>query len=64
MTGNFSGAKAQEIVIAKSNSIELLRPNDTGKLVSICETPLFAIVRSILPFRLAGGCSVISIVYD
>jgi hypothetical protein len=52
--GNFSGNKAQEIVVAKSNSIELLRPDDTGKLISICETPVFAIVRSLLPFRLAG----------
>lgn len=53
--GNFSGNKAQEIVVAKSNSIELLRPDDTGKLISICETPVFAIIRSILPFRLAGA---------
>lgn len=53
--GNFSGSKAQEIVVAKSNSIELLRPDDTGKMISICETPVFAIVRSLLPFRLAGA---------
>ena len=53
--GNFSSPKNQEIVCAKGNSIELLRPDETGKLVSICMTPVFAIIRSILPFRLAGS---------
>ena len=52
--GNFSGPKQQEIVVAKGNVIELLRPDDTGKVISICLTPVFSVVRSLLAFRLAG----------
>lgn len=52
--GNFSGPKNQEFVTARGSTIELLRPDDTGKIVVICETPVFAVVRSLLPFRLAG----------
>ena len=52
--GNFSGPKNQEIVAARGSAIELLRPDDTGKVISICFTPLFSVVRSLLPFRLAG----------
>jgi hypothetical protein len=54
LTGNFSGPKNQEIVTARGSFIELLRPDDTGKIIVICETPVFAVVRSLLPFRLAG----------
>jgi hypothetical protein len=53
-TGNFSGPKNHEIVVAKGNVIELLRPDDMGKVVSVCCSPVFATVRSLLPFRLAG----------
>ena len=53
--GNFSAPKNQEIVCAKGNQIELLRPDDTGKLISVCVTPVFAVVRSLLAFRLAGS---------
>jgi hypothetical protein len=35
--------------------LELLRPDDTGRVISICCTPLFCIVRSIQAFRLAGA---------
>jgi hypothetical protein len=53
--GNFAAAKSQEFVVIRGgNSIELLRPDDTGKLQSIAQTPLFCIVRNIFPFRLAG----------
>ena len=52
--GNFSGPKNHEIVVAKGNVIELLRPDDMGKVVSVCCSPVFATVRSLLPFRLAG----------
>lgn len=53
-SGNFSAPKSQEIVVAKGNVIELLRPDDTGKVISICSTPVFSVVRSLLAFRLAG----------
>jgi hypothetical protein len=52
--GNFSGPKNHEIVVARENLIELLRPDDAGNMVSICATPVFSIVRTIVPFRLAG----------
>jgi hypothetical protein len=41
-------------VAAKGNVLELLRPDDTGKVISICSTPVFCIIRSLHPFRLAG----------
>jgi hypothetical protein len=52
--GNFTGPKQQEIVVAKGHTIELLRPDDTGRVCTICVTPTFAVVRSLLAFRLAG----------
>lgn len=54
IAGNFSGPKQQEIAAAKGNFLELLRPDDTGKVISICATPVFCIIRSMQPFRLAG----------
>jgi hypothetical protein len=54
LPGNFSGPKQQEFVVAKGSFLELLRPDDTGKIISICSTPVFSIIRSILPFRLSG----------
>lgn len=53
--GNFSGPKSHEFVVAKGSSIELMRPDDTGKMITIAETPVFAVVRSLLAFRLAGA---------
>lgn len=53
--GNFSGAKCNEIVVSRGHSVELLRQDDTGRLVSVRYTQLFATVRSLLPFRLAGA---------
>lgn len=53
--GNFSQAKAHEFVVAKGNVVELFRPDETGKMISICSSSVFAVVRSLIPFRLAGG---------
>lgn len=53
--GNFSGPKQQEIAVAKGSFIELLRPDDTGKVISICSTPVFAVIRTLLAFRLSGS---------
>lgn len=53
--GNFSAPKAQEIVVARGNVLELLRPDDTGKVLTICATPVFAVIRSLHPFRLVGS---------
>lgn len=35
--------------------MELLRPDDTGKVLSISSVPVFANIRSIIPFRLSGA---------
>ena len=55
-SGNFSAPKRHEIVVYKGEAgLELLRPDDTGRLISISTTRAFAVVRSIKPFRLAGS---------
>ncbi|KAG8462236.1 hypothetical protein KFE25_012056 [Diacronema lutheri] len=53
--GNFSAPKVQEIVVARGKLLELLRPDDAGKLQSVHVHEVFGIVRSIQPFRLLGG---------
>mmetsp|Transcript_8533 Transcript_8533/g.28705 ORF Transcript_8533/g.28705 Transcript_8533/m.28705 type:complete len:1198 (+) Transcript_8533:128-3721(+) len=53
--GNFSAPKAQEIVVARNKTLELLRPDDTGKVQTICSMEAFGIVRSIAAFRLTGA---------
>eukprot|EP01104_Vermistella_antarctica_P018274 TRINITY_DN670_c0_g1_i2.p1 TRINITY_DN670_c0_g1~~TRINITY_DN670_c0_g1_i2.p1 ORF type:complete len:1189 (-),score=349.07 TRINITY_DN670_c0_g1_i2:263-3829(-) len=53
--GNFSNPKAQEVIISRGKSIELLRPStETAKLHSICYVEVFGVVRSLVPFRLTG----------
>jgi splicing factor 3B subunit 3 len=52
--GNFSSPKAQEVVISRGKSIELLRPDENGKLQTIVCTEMFAVIRSLLAFRLTG----------
>ena len=55
-SGNFSAPKRHEIVVYKGEGgLELLRPDDTGRLISISTTRAFAVIRSIKPFRLAGS---------
>jgi len=53
--GNFSGSKAHEIVCARGSGIELYRPDETGRMISINYTPCFCVVRSLLAFRLLGS---------
>jgi len=52
--GNFSAPKAQEIVVNRGHSLELLRLDETGKPQSVLLTDAFGIVRAIHPFRLIG----------
>lgn len=52
--GSFTGGKLPEFVVAKGSNLELLRADDNGKLATISSTPSFSIIRSIIPFRLAG----------
>lgn len=53
--GNFSGPKAQEILISRGKYLELLRPDENGKVQSIVSVEVFGLIRSIHPFRLTGG---------
>lgn len=54
--GNFSGTKAQEIVVSRGKLIELLRPEpNTGKVYTLLTVEVFGVVRSLTPFRLTGG---------
>ena len=54
--GNFSGTKQQEIVIARSKVLELLRPDtNTGKIVPVLAVEVFGVIRSLVAFRLTGG---------
>ncbi|GFE54728.1 splicing factor 3b subunit [Babesia ovis] len=52
--GNFSAPKAQEIVVVRSHTIELLSPDESGKLRSLCVCEVFGIVRVVSTFRLTG----------
>jgi splicing factor 3B subunit 3 len=52
--GNFSAPKAHEIVVGRGKLLELLRPDENGKVQSILCTEVFGIVRSLAPFRLTG----------
>ena len=53
--GNFSGAKAQELVVSRGKVLELLRPNDAGKLMTIVSTEVFGCIRSLAVFRMIGA---------
>ena len=48
-------AKRQEIVVAKGAVLELLRPDDNGKVQVIHSTQVFGVVRALANFRLTGA---------
>lgn len=53
--GNFSGSKAQEIVVSRGKFLELLRPDEaTGKLQVIISQEVFGLIRTLIGFRLTG----------
>lgn len=53
--GNFSAPKAQEIVVSRGCYLELLRPDDNGKVQTILSSNVFGVIRALAPFRLTGG---------
>lgn len=53
--GNFLGGKTQEIVVARGKVLDLLRPDDNGKLQTILSVEVFGAVRSLVQFRLTGS---------
>lgn len=52
--GSFSGPKTQEIVVSRGNVLELLRPDENGKMQIICTSNVFGVIRALMPFSLAG----------
>ncbi|KAK9824249.1 hypothetical protein WJX72_008915 [[Myrmecia] bisecta] len=53
--GNFSAPKAQEIIVSRGRVLELLRPDENGKMQTICSTEVFGVLRALAPFRLTGA---------
>ncbi|KAJ3195275.1 Splicing factor 3B subunit 3 [Irineochytrium annulatum] len=54
--GNFSGTRAQEIIVARSSVLELLKVDSaTGKIHTILSHDVFGVIRCITPFRLTGA---------
>ena len=55
--GNFTGTKQQEILVSRGKVLELLRPDESGKVQSLASVECFSLIRSIVPFRLTGLCA-------
>ncbi|KAF8134537.1 CPSF A subunit region-domain-containing protein [Boletus edulis] len=56
IVGNFSGARAQEIIVSRGTRLELLRPDvQTGKLSTVIASDVFGSIRSLAAFRLTGS---------
>ncbi|KAA8534276.1 hypothetical protein F0562_031793 [Nyssa sinensis] len=49
------GGKAQEIVVARGKVLDLLRPDDSGKIQTILSVEVFGAIRSLAQFRLTGS---------
>lgn len=61
--GNFSGTKQQEICVARGKILDLLRPDPgTGKISIVFSVEVFAVIRTIMAFRLTGGTKGIELV--
>ncbi|KAG5533303.1 hypothetical protein RHGRI_027481 [Rhododendron griersonianum] len=55
ISGNFSGGKTQEIVVARGKVLDLLRPDGNGKIQTLLSVDIFGAIRSISRFRLTGA---------
>jgi len=53
--GNFSAAKQHEVLVSRGKFIELYRPDETGRMISVCAQECFGVVRAMVPFRLTGA---------
>ncbi|KFM25355.1 Splicing factor 3B subunit 3 [Auxenochlorella protothecoides] len=53
--GNFSAPKLQEIIVSRGKVLELLRPDENGRMQTICSTEVFGLIRAIQPFRFPGA---------
>ncbi|KAI9128782.1 hypothetical protein K1719_000265 [Acacia pycnantha] len=55
INGNFSGGKVQEIVVARGKVLDLLRPDDNGRMQTLLSVEIFGAIRSLAQFRLTGA---------
>lgn len=55
INGNFSGGKAQEIVVARGKVLDLIRPDENGKIQTLLSVEIFGVIRSLAQFRLTGS---------
>ncbi|KAL5066721.1 hypothetical protein RYX36_017608 [Vicia faba] len=55
INGNFSGGRGQEIVVARGKVLDLLRPDDNGRIQTILSVEVFGAIRSLAQFRLTGA---------
>jgi len=53
--GNFSAPNAQEIVVGRGKVLELLRPDENGKIQTVLSVDIFGVIRSLVSFRLTGA---------
>ena len=53
--GNFSAPKAQEIIVSRGKILELLRPDETGKVQCVLSQEIFGVIRELKAFRLTGA---------
>ncbi|KAJ3669496.1 hypothetical protein LUZ60_011446 [Juncus effusus] len=53
--GSFIGGKSQEIAVARGKSLALLRPDESGKILTLHSVEIFGAIRSLVPFRLTGS---------
>jgi splicing factor 3B subunit 3 len=53
--GNFSAPKAQEVVVSRGKVLELLRPNEAGKMQTVVATEVFGQIRGVAAVRLTGS---------
>jgi len=52
--GSFSAPKAHEIVVSRGKGLDLLRPDEHGRVVRVAHAEIFGCVRSLATLRLPG----------
>ena len=55
LAGNFSKAKEQEFLVSRGKILELMRPDELGRMQTVLQEEVFGVIRSLQPFRLPGA---------
>ncbi|CAH0517240.1 unnamed protein product [Peronospora belbahrii] len=53
--GNFTSPQAHEFIVVRGDLLELVRPDEAGRLETLFSTQVFGVIRSLQSFRLTGG---------